>query len=556
MLEDLSAFFDSSHFMPHGHCYLWRNDVLWLNVGSDLIIALSYFSIPVFLVVFLIRRKDLVFNWVFAMFAAFIFACGATHLLEIWTVWHPDYVLQGLLKLVTAIISFATAVVLWPLMPKALRLPSPSALEVSNKRLEAEIAEKTRIQNELVDAKRNLELRVEQRTADLRIANKMKDEFLTTLSHELRTPLNVMMGYADLLMLEEPNSEQFNQAVDAIQRNAYVQGALIDDLLDVSRIITGKIQLESHLIDPISIIRFSIDATMLSANAKEITVKTQFDDETGFIVGDSTRLQQVFWNLIANAVKFSNKGNQILISTRRHESKLEVSVKDWGSGIDAEFLPYVFDRFRQEDSSTTRTFGGLGLGLAIVRHIVELHGGTVDAASKGKGQGATFVVQLPITTPSSKPSSQSQAQGSMSPHTRQEDALVESDALGNVKILVLDDENDTRIVIKAILERFGATVKVAASADDARNTLKIWLPDIIISDIGMRNEDGYTFIRSIRLAKERRESEIPAIALTAYAREEDRNAALEAGFQAHASKPIGAPQLVEIILRLLPTANA
>lgn len=530
MWEQIKNFFDSSAFMPHGHCYLWRPEVLWLNAGSDLVIALSYFSIPIALVVFVKKRKDLVFNWIFRLFAAFIMACGVTHLVEIWTVWNPDYVVQGLVKLYTAGVSFVTAFLLWPLMPKALKLPSPDAL---------------------LQAKRDLELRVEERTTELRRANKMKDEFLSTLSHELRTPLNVIMGYTDLLKIETPNSDDFKQALDSINRNARIQAALIDDLLDVSRIITGKIQLDTHLIDPAAIIKYAIDAVRLSAEAKQIKVETKFDELTGFVLGDSTRLQQVLWNLLSNAVKFSDKGSVIEVSSRRFESKLEIKVKDQGLGIDPEFLPFVFERFRQQDASTTRVFGGLGLGLAIVRHIVELHGGMVFAESAGKGQGATFTVLLPIMTVSPQRVDQSGHIAHI-PGGLTNSAKTSNDKpLRDVKILVIDDETDTRVLVRALLVRAGAEVQIAESAAEARQILKAWLPNVIISDVGMRDEDGFDFVRNLREAKDLPESQLPAIALTAYARNEDRDAALEAGFTAHASKPIGAPQLVEVVLSVL-----
>lgn len=549
MLDSLVNYLDSSAFMPHGHCYLWRGDVLWLNVLSDLMIAASYFSIPIALVVFVRKRKDLAFNWIFIMFAAFIFACGTTHLLEIWTVWHPDYVQQGLVKLFTAIVSCATAFVLWPLMPKALELPSAAQLESANARLGQEIAGKVKIENELIEAKRDLELRVEQRTAELRRANKMKDEFLTTLSHELRTPLNVIMGYTDLLRLEEPGSAEFKHAIETIHRNAKIQADLIEDLLDVSRIITGKIQLESHLVEPAAMISFAIDGLKLSAETKNIKIETEFDEFTGFIIGDSTRLQQVLWNLLANAIKFSGKGGKILVSTRRHESKLEIKVRDWGRGIDQEFLPYVFDRFRQEDSSTTRGYGGLGLGLAIVRHIVELHGGVVYAESEGKGKGASFVIQMPImVVPPQRPMHDFSV---IPPSLRHGGSTTVSKILTGVDILVVDDERDTRTLLRSILSLAGANVKIAESAQEARDILTGWLPKVIISDIGMREEDGFTFIKKLRAAKDRPESKIPAIALTAYARSEDRDMAINAGFQSHATKPISAQHLVEVIARVL-----
>ncbi len=552
LFDYLKGAFDSSGFMPHGHCYLWRSDVLWLNVGSDLLIALSYFSIPIALIVFVRRRNDLAFNWVFRMFAAFIFACGATHLFEIWAVWNPDYYFQGLLKLFTALISATTAIVLWPLMPKAINLPSPTMLHEANQKLKEQIDHKNKIQGELLESKHNLELRVEQRTSDLRRANKMKDEFLSTLSHELRTPLNVIIGYSDLLRLGETSPDSMKSAIDSIYRNAKIQAELIEDLLDVSRIITGKIQLANHLVDPVTIVDFAIEAVKLSAHAKDIKLETSFASITGFILGDSTRLQQVVWNLLSNAIKFSPKGSTISIKTQRRESRLEIKVIDQGKGIDPEFLPYVFDRFRQEDSSSTRAFGGLGLGLAIVRHIIELHGGMVFADSEGKGKGSCFTIILPVMmTPAAAAEIRANVDF-LPPSLGKDPHMWNSKALAGFKVLAIDDEYDTRILIHSILVRCGADAKIAESAEEARKILSTWLPDVIISDVGMSEESGIEFIKKLRAAEDRPESQIPAIALTAYARKEDREEALLAGFQAHASKPIGSPQLIEVILRVLP----
>ncbi len=550
MLEFFASLLDNTSFMPHGHCYLWQPGVLWLNVASDLLIALAYFSIPIALVTFVRKRKDLSFNWVFRMFAAFIFACGMTHLMEIWTTWHPDYVLQGVLKFLTAMISCLTAFLLWPLMPKALALPSPDDLKRANEDLKAEIVVRKRAEAELLEAKKDLEMRVQQRTSELRRANKMKDEFLATLSHELRTPLNVIVGYSDLLKMEMPSDPAVVEAINAISRNAHIQAELINDLLDVSRIITGKIQLDIQLVDPSSLIESALQSVQLSALAKKVKIETSFDKVTGLILGDATRLQQVFWNLFSNAIKFSPKSSTIRIASRRIDSKVEITVRDEGRGIDSEFLPYVFDRFRQEDSSTTRVHGGLGLGLAIVRHIVELHGGMVFAASEGRDLGSTFTIILPVMSAASIENDKERAQENI-PASLRLNSVENNKVLKGFTVLVVDDELDTRTLLWTILNRCGADVKVAESASVARGILESWTPDVIISDIGLQEEDGIEFIKKIRAATDKPASEIPAIALTAYAQHEIRDKIIAAGYNAHASKPIGAPHLIEVILRVI-----
>ncbi|MBF2047903.1 MAG: response regulator [Elainella sp. C42_A2020_010] len=701
-------------FIPHGHCYLWKPDLVWLHLASDFLIAVAYYSIPFALVYFVQRRRDLPFNWIFLLFGAFIVACGTTHLMEIWTLWHPTYWISGGLKATTAGISLFTAVQLLPLIPKALALPSPAQLTEANQQLEAQIEERQRIEAELRRYQNELELRVQERTAELVAANKQlqreiterqrienvlrssqettqrqlvelesiyrntpiglcvldtefrfmrineslaemnglpvsehigrsvhevlpelgeaqaqifqqviqtgtpllnqeirgttpaqpgieriwrvsyyplrlpeqqvlgvnivvqeiteqkqaelererllaseqmaraaaeaanrtKDEFLSVLSHELRTPLNAILGWAQMLRSKpQLDAAIVQRALETIERNARGQANLINDLLDISRIITGKLRLNVCPVELITVIEAAIDTVRPAADAKEIQIRPILDPEAGPVSGDADRLQQVVWNLLSNAVKFTPKGGWVQVRLERVNSHVEIVVSDSGLGINPDFLPFVFDRFQQADSKTTRSHGGLGLGLAIVRHLVELHGGSVSVYSAGLGQGAIFTVQLPLMV--AQPLKEGEPV-----HPRADADALRSDLpqLYGLHILVVDDEADARELIRMILHQCGAEVSVAASASEAMALLDQLQPDLLISDIGMPNEDGYTLIRQLRAEFDSKR--LPAVALSAYARVEDRTRALAAGFQLHLAKPVNLPELTAAVASL------
>jgi PAS domain S-box-containing protein len=379
-------------------------------------------------------------------------------------------------------------------------------------------------------------------------ASRAKDEFLATISHELRTPLNAILGWGRMLRNVKLNEEHFTRGLDTIERNAKLQAQLIDDLLDVSRIISGKLRLTVMPVELAPVIEAAVDSIRPAADAKNIRIQVLLDLNAGLISGDSDRLQQVVWNLLSNAVKFTEKGGRIQVTLQRVDSHVEITVSDTGRGISAEFLPYVFDRFRQADSSITRKHGGLGLGLAIVRHLVELHGGSVQAQSPGEGQGATFTVQLPIIVAHGAGRFALDA-NEMSPSgVRDQRAFDSSPSLEGVNILIVDDEADARGLLTVILEQRKAQVTAVASPTEAYETLEWLRPDLIISDIGMPGEDGYSFIRNVRVKEAReRQGWRPAIALTAHARVEDRLRALSAGYQAHVAKPVEPAELVAVI---------
>lgn len=838
MQEFLKNIFTSGPFIPHGHCYLWKTQLVWLHLVSDSLTALAYYSIPITLFYFVQKRKDLPFNWIFLLFAAFIVACGTTHLMEVWTLWHPTYWLSGFIKAGTAMVSLFTAGQLVPLVPQALALPSPAQLEAANQELQAQIAERLKaeaqlrllesvvvnandailiteaepidepgprilyvneaftrmtgysqqevlgktprilqgtnsdraslakirtaldkwqpvlvelinyrkdgsefwvelsivpvadasgwythwisVQRDITERKRSdeelrkyreqLEELVGERTAALlevneqlqreiierqrteqslrvseeqfrqlaeniqevfwlispdalsmlyisptyeriwgrsceslyqqpaswieciypddrdrviaalknrrsgdiefnqeyrivrsdgsirwiwarefpiknefgevyrlagiaediterkqveeereqllarekaarteaEIANRTKDEFLSILSHEIRTPLNAILGWTQMLRSRwNINPETTVRALEIIERNARGQTHLIEDLLDISRIITGKLCLQVGAVELIPIIEAAVDTVRPAANAKNIRLQTILDPSIEPVAGDPDRLQQVVWNLLSNAIKFTPKGGSVEVRLQRTNSHVEIVVSDTGQGISAHFLPYVFDRFQQENSTTTRVHGGLGLGLSIVRHLVELHGGSVQAFSSGEGLGATFIVNLPL--PVVRDASPIEQVHSTADKEAPSDS---SPVLEGLHILLVDDEADVRELMTTILTECGAQVTAVASAKDALKTFDHLKPDLLISDIGMPHEDGYALIRKVRALDPERGGTIPAVALTAYARREDRIRALSAGFQKHVAKPVNLNELATMVASL------
>jgi signal transduction histidine kinase/CheY-like chemotaxis protein len=386
-------------------------------------------------------------------------------------------------------------------------------------------------------------------------ANRSKDEFLATLSHELRTPLNAILGWAQLLRTGALPADEATQGLETIERNAKAQAQLIDDLLDLSRIISGKLRVESRPVDLVAVVEGALDSVRPAADAKGIRVVPVLDAHAGPVAGDAGRLQQVAWNLLSNAVKFTPRGGRVDVWLCATASDAELTVSDDGAGIQPEFLPRVFDRLRQADGSSTRRHGGLGLGLAIVRHLVELHGGTVSASSAGEGRGATFTVRLPLAA-RNVPATHEQDPGHRpTPPAERRDVSASPPGrlLEGVKVLVVDDEADARDVLRLGLEQRGASVTAAASASEALAGLRDAGAafHVLLSDIGMPDEDGYSLIRRVRQLGASRGGGVPAIALTAYARAEDRARALEAGFDEHVSKPVEPVVLAATVADLL-----
>jgi PAS domain S-box-containing protein len=389
------------------------------------------------------------------------------------------------------------------------------------------------------------QLLVRERTAraDAEKANRLKDEFLATLSHELRTPLNAVIGWSRILKAGRLDDESSEHAIEVIERNAWAQKQIIEDILDVSRVITGKLQLHLGPVDLVSVANAALDAVRPALEMKEIRVETNFQQALKVIAGDVDRLQQVVWNLLSNASKFTPAGGTIGVRVSQDETYAEIEVRDTGPGIAAEFLPHVFERFRQADGSTTRTHGGLGLGLAIVRHLVELHGGLIAAENVNSGSGAIFTVKLPL------PSGELNLE-SVPPVTRVDEDVTDVD-LANVRILVVEDEEDARDLITIDLKAHGAGVRGAASAEEALRLLRSEHFDLLISDIGMADTDGYNLIKQVRKQESGSGAHIPAIALTAYARTQDRIRAIAAGYNSHVAKPVEIRELVTIVKCLI-----
>ncbi|MBI2817020.1 MAG: response regulator [Acidobacteria bacterium] len=374
-------------------------------------------------------------------------------------------------------------------------------------------------------------------------ASRLKDEFLATVSHELRTPLNAILGWAYMLRNSHLDELGMQRALESIDRNANMQARLVEDLLDVSRIISGKMALDVRTVNLATVIEAAVETLTLAANAKQITLDVSVETGLCMVLGDQTRLQQVVWNLLSNAIKFTPTGGRVQVAVKCVDPKIEITVSDTGQGIRAELLPYVFDRFRQGDGSTTRAQGGLGLGLAIVRHLVELHGGDVGASSPGEGMGTTVRVRLPVLRSSAMLPITDGSKAAQELVDASENAAWVPNIEG-LHVLVVDDESETRLLARSILEQFKATVTTADSAAEALELVQQVRPDVLVADIGLPHEDGYSLISKVRELPPDKGGEIPAAALTAYARPEDRTKALRAGFQLHIPKPLQPTRLV------------
>jgi PAS domain S-box-containing protein len=414
-----------------------------------------------------------------------------------------------------------------------------------------------RMAEEALRAERaDLEKRVEERTAalakanlDLANANKamarangelerasrMKDQFLAVLSHELRTPLTSIYGWLSMLRAGKVEQPDMMKALQVIERNVRAQTQLVDDLLNVSRVVTGNLKIAPQWIDPVSVVNAAVDSILPAAMAKNINISVEAADSER-IYADPDRLQQVVWNLLTNAVKFTGKGGEVKVEVARVASKIQISVSDTGQGIAPEFLPYVFDRFSQADASTTRKTGGLGLGLSIVRHIVELHGGAVIAHSEGLGRGTTIIIQIPIPAIRRREDS--------------EPPEAHATSLEGLKVMIVEDEDDTREMLEQALQSYGASVLVAASAAEALQQIAGKEPDVLISDIGLPNMDGYELLLKIRSEMPEKLRNIPAVALTAFATAEHKEKSKLAGYQAHISKPVAVPDLISVLARV------
>ncbi|HEY0338051.1 MAG TPA: PAS domain S-box protein [Burkholderiales bacterium] len=416
-------------------------------------------------------------------------------------------------------------------------IAAQAAIAIDNARLFEAAQKAAEERKQLLDSERAARAEAERASA-------MKDEFLATLSHELRTPLSAILGWSQVLRRGVRSERDLQQGLETIERNARIQTQLIEDLLDMSRITSGKLRLDIQPVEPVPFIEAAIETVRPSADAKGVRLEKMLDAAAGPISGDASRLQQVVWNLLSNAIKFTPKGGTVQVLLERVNSHVEISVADTGIGIAPEFVPHVFERFRQADASMTRSFGGLGLGLAIVKHLVELHGGTVNVKSPGEGLGTTFSVHLPVAVVH-----RSIDKGERL-HPRAPKPLsmdFEYADLSGIKVLVVDDEADARGLIERVLTECNAHVTTAISADEALTLMERETPDVLVSDIGMPGVDGYEFLRRVRSMSHATAGRLPAIALTAFARSEDRTRALRAGFLVHVSKPVEPSELVATV---------
>jgi signal transduction histidine kinase len=393
-----------------------------------------------------------------------------------------------------------------------------------------------------IDNARLLDKEQRARTA-AEAASRAKDEFLAVLSHELRTPLNAVYGWARMLRSGQIEGEAVQRALDVIMRNANAQVQLIDDMLDVSRIVTGKMRLDVRPVDLKAVVEAALDAVRPAAEAKHLRLQAVLDPQALGITGDPDRLQQVVWNLLINAVKFTPRDGRIQVRLRRVNSHAEIVVSDSGQGVAPDVLPHVFERFQQGDSTSTRRHTGLGLGLALVRHLVELHGGTVEAASAGEGQGSTFTVKLPVAIAREEAGP---SRGRVHPPAA---VPVLGPSLRGLRVLVVDDDRDGLELVATMLINMGAEVRTCPSAAEGLEALQAWCPDVLVSDIEMPGEDGYTFIRRVR-ALDAKVARTPAVALTAYGRVEDRLRTLSAGYSMHIPKPVDPAELATVVASL------
>ena len=521
-------------YLPRGECYLWQPPLVLLHAVSDAAIAAAFVSISVTLA-YLVRgaRPDIPFDWMILAFGGFIIACGVTHAMEVWTLWRANYWFSGGIKLFTAAVSVITAIALPPLVPRIQALVRADSLARDR---ELRLAEERAVRAEIETAR-----------AEAEEANRAKDQFLATISHELRNPLSPILAWARMLRLGQVDPQKSRRAVEVIERNAAMLAQLIDDLLDVSRIVSGKLRLDMRPMELAPILEATVEAVRPAAEARQVELHAALDASHARILGDPARLQQVAWNLLTNAVKFTARGGRIDVSLIEHpDGRVEFRVSDDGIGIPSRALPHIFDRFWQAEGHASEQRQGLGLGLAIVRHVTELHGGIVSVYSDGEGRGTSFTVTLPRCIIGESAPMLPGISGSVSrvpslPFPR----------LDGRRILVVDDDPDTSELLKTLLGTCGAEVRVAGSSAQAIEILDRWIPDVLVSDIGLPGEDGYALMRRVRSRLPGGGGNVPAVALTAHAREEDRLLALEAGFQRHVPKPPDPTQLVSVVADLL-----
>jgi len=529
MLDIIGWLFSSSGFMPHGHCYLWQPGTLWLNVGSDGVIASAYYAIPVGLY-YLVRerRSEIPYPGILLMFAAFIFLCGSTHVMEIWTVWHPDYRQAGLLKALTGIISVATMLALFRIMPRALQLRSPQQLQTE---VQSRTAELGRVNEQLREQIAARDLAQTQ----LRAQDQRKDEFLATLAHELRNPLAPIRHAVKVLQADNAAPEQKRWGREVIDRQAHRMALLLDDLLDVSRITRGRLELKRERVSLSAVITSAVETVRPAIEDKAHQLSVIQPDQRIEILADPLRLSQAISNLLTNAAKFTPHGGRIALTATRTATNLLITVTDSGIGFEPSATPMLFEMFSQANAVAEGSEGGLGIGLSLVRGLVQLHGGAVGAHSRGKGLGSEFTITLPATMLSpAKPPAEVVP---VVPMTRA--------AAKQARVLIADDNRDAADSIGLLLQLEGHEVFVAHSGNEAIALGRLHRPDVVILDIGMPDIDGYEVARVAR--REAWGEHAYLVALTGWGQTDDKESARAAGFDRHLTKP-AAPDVVSELI--------
>ncbi len=537
--------------LPHGYCFTWNPTLLWTHVVSDALIGLAYVSIPLTLIRLVRKRADLPFDWIVVLFAIFILSCGATHWIEVWTVWKPDYWLSANVKAVTAVASLLTAATLVRLLPRILAIPTTAELTAARDALQLEVTHRRRVEAELLDERARLEQRVLERTEALTQAtaaaaaaqaraddaNRLKDRFLAKVSHELRTPLQSTMTWAQLLHRAPDNAKRAAQASDRILHNVRTQARLIDDLLDISRILSGKLGLQLQPIDAAQVIQKAVDVVRSASSARSITIDLQQVGAAAVPMrSDPVRLEQVVWNLVNNAVQASPEGGRVEIVAGIEQGALRVEVRDRGRGIAAADLPHIFEPFRQADDGGN-AHRGLGLGLAIARSIVEMFGGELTARSAGVGLGASFVLRLPLAADDST--------ADVPPPSELDDG--ERRRLAGLKVLYVEDEPDIAEGGRLMLSALGIEVTLCTDFESAAARIEAGGFDVLLSDLNLGAGRS-----ALELGRQLRDtahgSAVPAIVLSAYGSAEDRQASVAAGFVRHLVKPVDETQVARALL--------
>jgi signal transduction histidine kinase/ActR/RegA family two-component response regulator len=541
-------------FLPHGYCFTWNPGLLWAHVGSDALIGTAYTSIPLTLLYLVRKRTDLPFNWIVVLFATFIVSCGATHWIEVWTVWTPDYWLSAMVKMITATASVLTAVALVTLVPRILAIPTVDALNQAKAALEAEVRRRETVEAELRLERAELEERVLERTAELAVAikeansaraaaleaNVGKDRFLAKVSHELRTPLQSTLTWVNVLKLPQLAPERIATATERIAHNVAAQARLIDDLLDISRILSGKLHLEWAMVDPVAVVRQAI-AMVQDAQSDKIRVEADLRSESAVVWTDAARLEQVAWNLVNNAVQASEPGARVLVSLRADATSMALEVQDWGRGIAPDDLQTIFEPFLQGGGDRSR-HRGLGLGLAIVNNILRVMGGEVTVRSDGPGRGATFSVRLPL---------ESVADASEVPPAVERAQAAE--VMRGLRVLYVEDEADIAEGTALLLGGLGVAVTVCTTFAQGTAALRSERFDLLLTDLML--DAGHTGIALMSILREHAPA-TPALVFSAFGRSSDIEDSLRAGFSAHLVKPLSLAALRDAIVKAAPVPAA